>query len=336
MSNSQVDVPGISGRPMSGPAADAGPPRLAREPFLFIVGSGRSGTSLLRAMFDSHPRMAIPGESYFIIEMSPSRYEGPHGFATDRFLTDLLPRDRFIRWNLPGELVGSALSASPPSDFADAIRAVYACYTSYHGKDRYGDKTPGYVRHIPILKDLVPEARFIHIIRDGRDVAASHVEMEWGCRLIGEATYKWKKDVTRGRDAGKALGPDRYREVRYEYLVADPEAVIRPLCEFADLDFDSRMLRYFERAEEIVAPTHYPHRHDGIFRPPTPGLRDWRCSMAKVHVALVEAVAGDLLEDLGYELSGLRLRVEPSRRRGISGQEPGQAEPPIHVGRCLP
>jgi hypothetical protein len=106
--------------------------------------------------------------------------------------------------------------------------------------------------------------------------------------------------VNEGRRAGKALGPERYIESRFEDLIDDPEAAVRRVCDFLDLEFDAVMLSYYERADVIVATTAVPDRHKDIFLPPTKGLHDWRRDLTDEQVMRFEVLAGDTLEDLGY------------------------------------
>jgi Sulfotransferase family len=244
--------------------------------FPFVVGCSRSGTTLLRAMLDAHPQLAVPPESHFAL-------------ATDvRRLRRALRRERwFALWDLEApDLRGL--------NVADAVRALFAAYAGKQGKPRYADKTPHYVSHLPELAGRFPEARFVHVIRDGRDVALSLREVPWGPDGVEEAAMHWRRRVLEGRAAG--LGPDRYRELRYEALVAGPEDELRSLAAWLDLPYDDAMLRYAERP--LVVP--YPEHHGRLRQPPTPGVRDWRREMPPADVARFEAVAGDALEALGY------------------------------------
>ena len=99
----------------------------------------------------------------------------------------------------------------------------------------------------------------------------------------------------------RPLGPDRYIESRFEELIDDTESSVGRLCVFLDLPFDPQMLTYYERAGDIVSTTAVPDRHKDIFLPPTKGLRDWRLELSDDQVARFEALAGNLLTDLGYE-----------------------------------
>jgi hypothetical protein len=271
--------------------------------FPFFVGATRSGTTLARAMFDSHPEMAIPWESYFIMQLARRRgdYERDE-FDVDRFLADLR-RTPFPRWGLDEGEVRHGLLEARPAGFGDAVRALFAAYARSRGKARYGDKTPDYVYDLPTLASLLPETRFVHVIRDGRDVALSLLDVSWGPGTVEDAALLWKEAVSAGRAAGASLGPTRYKELRYERLVLDTTGTLRELCSFVELEFSPVMLRYFERADEIIAPDFFPEYHRRIALPPTPALRDWRREMSRGDQRCFEGVAGDLLAELSYPLS---------------------------------
>jgi Sulfotransferase family len=286
--------------------------------FPFIVGSGRSGTTLLRAMFDSHPDLCIPGESGFITRLgrnADKRYTLNGRFHIDVFMRDLFAHPRFDRWHLDKGDVEVSLRDAEIRSFADAIRCVYAAYARSRGKPLYGDKTPVYVMHIPYLAELFEEARFVHIIRDGRDVALSHLSIaEWGPGTIEEAAQEWKSMVGAGRRAGMALASGRYVEIKYENLIADPEAALRPVCDSLGLPFDDRMLHYFERVDSILDPEYHPQHHQRIALPPTSNLRDWKTQMNADSLVRFEALAGSALDEFGYERSRPRVSVAARAR----------------------
>jgi Sulfotransferase family len=291
--------------------------------FPFIVGSGRSGTTLLRAILDSHPELAIPDEVSFIVRLSrphyAARYGWPRRFRTDQCVELLLANGSLRRWGMPPEEIRSAVlgpPAAPATSFAEAVRRLYRRFAERQGKARYGDKTPMHVLYLGRLGRMFPEARFVHLVRDGRDVALSYLDAAWGPATVEEAAVEWRRRVAAGRRAGRRLGPGRYVEVRYEDLAADPEPVVRRLCEFTTLSWDDRLLRHQERADQVIDTTRFPESHQRLRLPPTPGLRDWRNDMDLADVARFEAIAGSQLEAFGYEVvtgraGGLdRLRAE--------------------------
>jgi Sulfotransferase family len=270
-------------------------------PFPFIIGTGRCGTTLLRAMLDAHSEMAIPGESQFIAPMARRwrRRDGPR-FDYDRFLEEVLARRSVKRWGLSPTRLRSAFAELEPEDFPAAIRGLYRVYADDRGKPRYADKTPIHIHHVALLARLFPESTFIHLIRDGRDVALSYLDQPFGPKTVDEIAFRWVRAVRRGQRAGELLGPGRYREVRYAQLVDDPADAVRDLCPFVQLAFEPRMLRYFDDlAPDIVGSQH----HQRLLLPPTRGLRDWRRDMHPDDQLRFESLAGDLLGELGYERS---------------------------------
>ena len=276
---------------------------MASQVFPIFVGSGRSGTTVFRNIFDGHPDLAMTHEAHFIAPMAQRRkvYESG-GFDRDHFVADLYTNSNFVRQGLDRNTVAARLEAGNVRTFADAVRAVFALYAAERGKTLYGDKTPGYVNHLELLGAVFPEAKFVHIIRDGRDVALGYLDRdEWGPSTIGEAAMYWRSRVARGREAGRALGSDRYVEVRYEDLVDDPDKTIRLVCDFLGLEFHDEMLRFHERGQEFISVSNTPDAFGGLAKPITKGMRNWRTQMAPGDVELFEAIAGDLLDALGYD-----------------------------------
>jgi hypothetical protein len=268
-------------------------------PFPFIVGCGRSGSTLLRAMLEAHPDLVVPPEAPFVVDLARRRGPGPPD--PEELLGQLGQNERFALWGLDPEQLKRQVGT--PSSLADAFRAVYRCAAEAAGAARYADKTPGNVLHLPMLADLFPEAVFVHLVRDGRDVAPSFVELGWS-RSIEDAALHWRLRVLRGRESGAALAPGRYLELRYEDLVAEPEAALRRLVAAFDLRFDPAMLDHRATAGSVVAGTPHPGYHTRLQEPLTPGLRDWRRDLAPGDLVAVEVLAGDALDAFGYERSG--------------------------------
>jgi hypothetical protein len=234
-------------------------------------------------------------------------YEQVTGFDSERFINDIFSHPAPPNW-VQAEEVRGALASAPPASYADAVRRVYGLYAAKSGKTRYADKTPLNTLMIEPLAETFPESRFVHIIRDGRDVALSLMDRRFGQGHIVEAARYWRRRVTLGRAAGRSIGPGRYREVRYEGLLEDPERIVRELCEFIDLPFEPVMLRYYDR-EQVFGPRPGASRSpsEKFHLPPTKGLRDWRTQLSKRALVLFEVAAGELLDELGYERGAERM-----------------------------
>jgi len=275
---------------------------------LFVVGCERSGTTLLRAMLDSHPELAIPPESYFAVPLLRHRgdLEHPDGIAVDPVVDLLAGNSSFDEWGLDADSLRAAWHDAPPSSIADALRDLYSRWAIAEGKAIVGDKTPFHVRTMDLLAESFPEARFVHLIRDGRDVAVSIVGAHFGSSSFATAVDHWERSVSRGRELGAAIGPGRYREIRYEDLVSDPSAVLRDVCDLIDLPFHESMLDYTARADRLLAPMHRVEHMQGIKAQVGSVGRDWRTHLEPRRVAYFEAAVRPLAAELGYELTTVR------------------------------
>ncbi len=276
---------------------------------------------MLRLMLDSHPDLAVPWESHFVVAMwqDRRRYRTASGVDAQRMVRDIASTPMFGQWDVPAEALRRRIDALERPTFADVIGAVFMAYADSRGKTRWGDKTPSYVRSISVLARLFPTARFVHIIRDGRDVALSYLSVPWGPTDIWHAARRWKQDVRRGRRDGATLPPTRYLEVRYEDLVRDPRSSLERICAVASLPFVEQMLEYHrDGSERLASPEAHKVYHASAFKPPTAGLRDWRTQMRPADLLAFESVAGGLLEELGYQRGRpaipLSLRIEAAVR----------------------
>ena len=142
-----------------------------RPPVPFVVGMNRSGTTLLRMMLDAHPDLTIPPETHFVPDLIKAAREDD---ATPESALEAMKSAR--EWGDFGfsdeEMLGR-LRALPEIKPGPAVRTFYAAYTEEQGKPRWGEKTPTYVQKMKLIQRAIPEARFVHVIRDGRDVALS-------------------------------------------------------------------------------------------------------------------------------------------------------------------
>ena len=277
---------------------------------IFIVGADRSGTTLLRVMLVQHPDIAIPPESHFVPRLWRRRRRyAKRGLLTKpaRFLEALEAEPRFRKWKLPIGAVREELSTGRSGTFVDALAAPFRAYARTQDKQRWGDKTPSYAEHVALLDRLWPDAQFIHVIRDGRDVALSVADLPKQLhKHPASAAPSWARRVRHARAAAR-MGEKRYREVFYEDLVANPRDVLEQICNFLGVTFDPRMLDHANGALEHV-PEQERKRHSRLSLPPTIGLRDWRSQMRPSDVREFEAIAGRELSALGYERATTTVR----------------------------
>jgi hypothetical protein len=266
---------------------------------VFVVGMNGSGTTvLLDSLGRHHELYAFPRETRLI----------PHLYARRAQFGDLEDDRIFLRlWNEVRRLmvfrgVNGGVEVPLPEDWADYPRdlsavldGVFRHFAGREGKSRWCEKTPQHAQHLDTLATMFPHARFVHIIRDGRDCAASF-HRRW--RRTPELTmHRWKQVVREARRQGMLIGPDRYFEVRYEALTAEPELWLRRICEFAGLEFDPAVLQSGHRQMQAEAASGGSAEHSG-FRT---NSGKWRRYFAAPQLARLERIGGSMLDDLGYE-----------------------------------
>lgn len=216
-------------------------------PFPVIVGVPRSGTTLLRLMLDAHPDLAIPPETGFLtapdifqatpgpVELAKQLMRFPPGASAWQDFG--IPPEQFLQ---------AAESLPAQARLADVLRLFYQTYSGRFGKARSGDKTPLYLLHMSAMASVLPEAHFIHILRDGRDVALSWRETWFApSREVPCLVKQWAEMIRTARSQSAGL---RYLEVRYEDLVSAPADVLANICTFIGLNFHADMLLYYRQS----------------------------------------------------------------------------------------
>ncbi len=269
---------------------------------------------MLRAMLDSHPDVAVPPEAHSVAAM----LRGSRPLDLDRLLRDFAADKYFADWQLSSESLEDLRHDPRVRTTADAIAGFYAAYAAAHGKTHYADKTPSHLVELEMLAEQFPNAQFLHIVRDGRDVAASMVTMDFGASQFTEAARTWRRKIVRAHRVGTALGPHRYHEIHYEDLVADPERTLGVACAFLGLRYEPEMLDYHQRADELLGGLRHTDHLQGIRRPPTVGVRDWHVDLSPHEIAVFDEIAGDGLDVLGYPRSGLHRSVSAFAEAGAT------------------
>jgi LPS sulfotransferase NodH len=307
---------------------------VGRPPMPVVVGCIRSGTTLMRAMLGAHPALAMPPETEFIVTLADRHERGL--LDVDAFIADLEADPNLGTWSLDLGAVRDALLATRAPTYADGVRAVHHVYASAHGKPRWGSKMPSFVRHLERIRSVLPEAVFLHVVRDGRDVVPAIVKAPFGPRTNDEAAVMWATQVRAGIDAGARLG-DGYLEIRYEELVADPASVLAEVCGELALDFDDAMLHPEVHADAMLASARHPGAHTSLHKPITNGLRNWRTDLTDSEVARIELLAGDVLLTAGYERrfprvpAWARVQVRTSAVRRAARRRASRALKPVRA-----
>ncbi len=261
-----------------------------QSPF-FIVGCGRSGTTLLRAMLNHHSQLAIPLESLFIIDYLRAQ----PGTPPDTFLRLITREYELQEW-------GMTVTAD---DFAGCVTAqdfidrAHEHYLRQEGKTIWGQKTPRFVRYGPLLKRHYPHAKFINVIRDPHAVVSSLIRSNVHNSNALYAARRWVRDVDAGRRLAQDF-PGDVLHVRYADLITDTERALRACCDFLGIDFEPSLLDYHKTGTEEYS-GYYAQIHAKLNQAPdTSRIDAWREHLTAQDVAVLESVCGPLMDEFGY------------------------------------
>jgi hypothetical protein len=276
---------------------------------VFVGGCPRSGTTLLGAILGAHSACVCVPEAAFKIEVLRGR---PAGADAAPLAREILMSREFQLWGLDARVLEHEVDAMAHS-YADVLRWLVRHYArTVARKDArwWIDHTPLNARYAPSLDRHFPDAKFVHIVRDGRGVAASVLPLDWGPNTVERAARWWAEEAASGL-ALESWDPRRVMRVKYEDLVEDCEPTIRRLSDFVGLEFEPAMLR----ADGFSLG--FPSRqHALVGSPPRADrARAWAATLSQRQVEIFEAVAGDLLVTLGYE-----------PRFGIAARPPSRLE----------
>ena len=233
-------------------------------PVFFIVGPGRSGTTLLRTVFDAHSNICIPPEGKVIMHLK-NKYGNENAWNAnkiDSFIEDLFLDRKFTQlWRVDSFKLKNYILSFPIEklNFQVLCKMIYLQSQSLFKKDRIlliGDKNPVYSVYIEELLEIFPNAKFIHLKRDFRDVIVSN-RIHFKRNSIAILSNYWRV-YNHYIERSKSKHPSQFFDIRYEYFVNDPQKNVSELCQFLEIDFRPEMLTYYTTINENYKPEDFP------------------------------------------------------------------------------
>jgi len=283
---------------------------------IFIIGNPRSGTTMFRLMLTCHPNIVIPPESGFLITC----YNLYHDFQGGKekleyFVKDVLNSDKMEEWKIPHQELLNYIVSVTPSSYHELVSGVYKFYSKIHQNDkrRWGDKNNYFLNHIDTIAKLFPDAIFLHLVRDGRDVACSYRNLSEVTgkhapnlpKSVRQAAIHWRDNLVKIRNSFDTIGWDRVYELRYEDLVTNPEAILQKVCDFIGEDFHPDMLKFYHMNERYGLEPKTFDAWKGMTKQKitTSRVGYWHSDMFSEDVYLYELEAGPMLSTYNYPLS---------------------------------
>lgn len=282
------------------------------SPF-FILGSPRSGTTLLRTLFDAHPNVIIPLE-YPLIPLFYSKYKNKKPLNINdirEFIADLQKQIKFDfweihRWRIDWEQFEHEALSIPAIDFAAICMLVNKSFKSCFEKKEIlmiGDKNPIYSNHALLLAKLYPNAKYIHLSRDPRGQIASLQRQRFGNRLTPANAYRWNRQQNLALKCSKMV-LSNFIEIKYEDLISMPESTFARLCEFLGLPYFPDAFNYYKQSETYI----HTYQVDGLiddFRSTMHAIdiqkaEEWRKLLKPHEIRIIESLCRKNMRSLGY------------------------------------
>jgi hypothetical protein len=276
---------------------------------IFIIGSERSGTTLVLAILACHPRIAVPEVTWYYPRFRPYLHTyGDLGILGNfnALAHEMAYGLRVPFWRMPdanpatfGNEIAARAAEIEPS-FAGVFAAMFERYAKHVKKPRWGEKTPGNVFYIDRILEDFPNAQFVYIYRDCRDASAEFIESQFGPTNAYTAAVMWRDGQRAVKPFRETLSPDQWFNIKYEDFVRDPVNHLKSMCAFLGEDFDDALMEFHTtpvaqrrgKTKDNWALAHpISDRHVGIF--------ETQLSIEQQRV--MAWVAGDLMQDLGYD-----------------------------------
>ena len=276
---------------------------------VFIGGCGRSGTTLLGAILGSHSDCLTLPEFQFKLNIIQACNNRNH---LHTYANEILKDKRFKIWkikvdadNLQKNLAKSAIHT------VNFFVKEYAESINFSKSPKlWIDHTPANMKYAKTLLEVFPQAKFVHIVRDGRAVASSVIPLDWGPNTITKAASWWVEHMAYGLAAESFLGKDKIIRIKYEDLISKPKETVKNLCSYLDIEYQHSMLD----ATGFKVPSYTAVQHNLIGkRLDATRLNDWEKKLSFEEVEIFEILTGDFLNYLNYSLKSHSTRLNIHR-----------------------
>ncbi|WP_369997271.1 sulfotransferase [Winogradskyella sp.] len=281
----------------------------------FIIGNPRSGTSMFRMMMGSHSNIVVPPECGFIqwwydkyknwnIDNSKSIND------VKSFILDLKTSKKIETWNLNYAELEELISTNLPKSYKDLTSQVILQYGIQNGKSPriLGDKNNYYINHLELLNKIYPDAKYLIIVRDCRDVVCSYLNVN---ALSSESKYKpefpdtieamaldWLKKNSEILNFLKFVDNDNYTIIKYEDLIIHPKIELQKCTKILELNFEDEMLDYYKHRMEPDELLDWKQKtNEKIDKN---NANKYLEQLSKAEISEIESISGTLMRKFGY------------------------------------
>ncbi len=271
----------------------------------FILGTQRSGTTLLRLILNSHSDVAIPEEARFLTPLLNKKYANRKMTGTEliNVINYLRANEQFKHWNYDETEFFTFLESVNELSLSELISKMYQSYTKSEGKIRWGDKSL-FFGAVELFKNFFPEAYYIHIVRDGRDVFSSWRNMDSSKNHPAVMAIDWSYKLHKIEQFFEKLPAGHSMTIRYEDLLSNPLSITQKICKFLDLEFEENMLEFHKTSHKYIGEHHSSLIFNAI---DNTNFEKWRNKLSMQEIKSYELFAHRYLKKYGYRFSDDRI-----------------------------
>ena len=292
---------------------------------IFIVGTNRSGTTLLRLMLNAHSRIAIPEEATYF----QSQYDGVpteqwrapalSSAAYRALVEDFVTSTAAIHPELDAPALIDRILNDGPHDLRRPYQLTLEAWARTTGKARWGEKTPGNLFYVDVLQEMFPDAYFLYVVRDPRAGVASMMNAPFFADdVVFNAMSRQKHAEVGLRLLQTHVAPDHWMTIRYEDLTNRPEDTLLGICALIGEDYEPAMLQYHRTAATYMKEEAASSFNATATRPVTTARIDaWRDQLSARDVAVIEAICADEMARYGYSPTSPALSIDAHLELGL-------------------
>lgn len=276
------------------------------ENIFFIVGTSRSGSTLLQSMLNSHSDITIPPETHFFHSSEGMHKKYFKAKCEKRFRNNMIEywcRQKTRLGDL--DLCELKLKENAKNLGLHAPNDLYklhlTMYRKFRGKNITGEKTPKHILYTDQILDTFPKAKIISLFRDPRAVAHSEKCVQFGSPSVFITSKRWRKYVKKHHQLQRELSNKQYTTVRYCDLIAKPKSELQRISGFLGVDFEGSMLQFHKREEKGFAEQENSWKNETFEPLKKDKNSEWQKALSDAEVAIIEATAGKYLGFMKYQ-----------------------------------
>ncbi|MHA1381634.1 MAG: sulfotransferase family protein [Candidatus Helarchaeota archaeon] len=278
------------------------------QPYFFIIGSQRSGTTLLRLLLNSHSNVAVPTESTFLMPFLRKRKilnSNPLPYNEKKRIIQYLSRNsQFSKWKISESVLTEKMGNS--LTMKELISILYETFALRYDKLICGDKSPTFIRKLGVISKTFPKAKFIHIVRDGRDTYLSlRKKKASGTNSVTLSAFEWyiKNNLIIRQMRNMK---NQFLTIRYEDLIIDPKKELKRICNFLNISYENKMLEFWKQSNKFIA----NHHSRKIFKPiDNSNAFKWKKELRNKEIIKYTYFAAKILKKFNYETNQKKISL---------------------------